>query len=103
LPPLTIPSTPPTPKRHNLPIYATIRIRNAGATTSFLHVSALANSGSDTEDEHDEEIAQFHLNRMSDYTDRESEVSGFDGTGEERGRERGKRGSGFGDEGVWVM
>jgi hypothetical protein len=97
LPPLTIPSTPPTPKRHNLPIYATIRIRNAGATTSFLHVSALANSGSDTEDEHDEEIAQFHLNRMSDYTDRktetvfgkgESEVSGFDGRGEGERKER---------------
>jgi hypothetical protein len=63
-------------KKRRLSLFSTIRIRNGGATTSHITLSNTpidaADSGSDTEDENDEETAQYYLNKMSDDTDRET-------------------------------
>jgi hypothetical protein len=63
-------------KKRRLSLFSTIRIRNGGATTSHITLSNTpidaADSSSDTEDENDEETAQYYLNKMSDDTDRET-------------------------------
>lgn len=67
------PPAPSTPlsKRRKLSLLDTIRVRNGGENTSFLTVantppSAREPDGSDTEDEEDEETAQYYLNKMTD-------------------------------------
>jgi hypothetical protein len=65
---------PLTPKRLHVFINTALRFRIAGSSTSFLPASALADSSSDTEDEHDEETAQFYLDKMSDDINRKTET-----------------------------
>ncbi|KAF1921438.1 hypothetical protein BDU57DRAFT_49891 [Ampelomyces quisqualis] len=76
---------PPLFKRRKLDLLSTLRVRNGGDITSFLTPAALipsstlpppddADLGSETEDEADEETAQYYLNKMTDDTDRKIET-----------------------------
>jgi hypothetical protein len=52
------------------------RIRNGGGLTSHITPAdtPIIDTGSDTEDECDEELAQYYLNKMTDDTDRKKET-----------------------------
>jgi hypothetical protein len=66
-------------KRRKLALFNTIRLRNGGSneshiTPSNIPAEDIEYGGSDTEDEGDEETAQFYLNKMADDTDRPQET-----------------------------
>ncbi|KAL5120011.1 hypothetical protein ACEQ8H_002109 [Pleosporales sp. CAS-2024a] len=64
-------------KRRKLVPFDTIRVRKGGSNSSHitpLDTNAVGNAGSDTEDEADEETAQYYLNKMSDDADRPKET-----------------------------
>jgi hypothetical protein len=62
------PST--TGKRRKLSLFNTLRVRNGGANDEHITPANMPSTdidaGSDTEDEGDEETAQFYLNKMAD-------------------------------------
>ena len=67
-------SSSSVPKRRRTNLISNFRVRNGGSNTAFLSPStpglSATNSGSDTEDEGDEELAQHYLDKMTDDTDR---------------------------------
>jgi hypothetical protein len=68
-----------TSKRRRIALNSTFRVRNGGSSnTSFITPStALPNttaSGSDTEEEDNEDLAQEYLNKMTDDTDRPTQT-----------------------------